>query len=109
MAQGIIYRFNTNKIAKVINNARISGNNVFGDNGSVRIGEAGRCILVADNTVQIIEDEKGNEIYKPDIYNEKWIQVEAKKTIEERLSNIENETVSVKTRIEKLEQKEAMK
>lgn len=105
MAQGIVYRFDTKKIAKVINNARIVDKMVIGDNGSVRIGEAGKCVLVTDNTVMISRDKEGNEIYMPDIYDKKWTQIEAKKTIEERLSNIESETVSVKTRIEKLEQK----
>ena len=46
-----------------------------------------------------IEEEK----FTPNEYNPDWVIVEAKKSLEERISNIESETINIKAKIEILE------
>ena len=101
MAQGIIYRFNSKKIDRVLNDAKQSNDEVIGSNGSVKLGSAGKVMFVNDNTIQINKDEGGNEIYNPDIVDDKWTQIEPDKTLEQRVKSIED--LHIKTRLEELE------
>jgi len=107
--QGIIYDSKTNKIVKVIENPIIKGKNVIGDNGSVSLGDNGKCAIVADGTVtveKIYDGEIEKERFIPDKYNPNWEVVEPKKSIEDRLADLEE---TVKVIKEKVNQKEAMK
>jgi len=107
--QGIIYDSKTNKIVKVIENSIIKGKNVIGDNGSVSLGDNGKCAIIADGTVtveKIYDGEFEEERFTPDKYNPNWKVVEQKKSIEDRITELEGKVKIVE---EKIEQKEAMK
>jgi len=107
--QGIIYDSKTNKIVKIIENPIIKGKNVIGDNGNIALGDNGKCVIVADGIVtveKIYDGEIEEEKFIPDKYNPNWETVEQKKSIEDRVAELEGKVKNVE---EKIEQKEVMK
>ena len=107
MAQAIIYRKDSKKIDGVLNNAKQDGDVIIGDNGSIKLGSAGRVIFIADNTVQIGRDEEDKEVYNPNVIDDKWIQIESDKTLVQRVKALED--LDIKTRLDKLEKPEEIK
>jgi len=102
MTQGIIYDSKTNKIVKVIENPIIKGKNVMGDNGSIALGDNGRCIIVADGTVtieKIYNDEIEEERFTSNKYNPSWKTVEPKKSIEDRIADLEGKVKIVEEKV----------